>query len=186
MKLIIYKLRSNYLYIFLFFWCGFMLNPILFSGLLTDDAYNYQISGQLVDENINIFQRYLNETYGWLKNSGRIFPLHWLNYFINHYLNNIFILKFFIYILNLFFFFIIFLFLFKFLNLQKIGIYIIIFLPVLYIFRNQYDPMISWNGRNQLINIFFYLILIYLFKFNLSNQQRDSYISYIFYFGIGV
>jgi hypothetical protein len=182
MKLIIYKLRSNYLYIFLFFWCAFMLNPILFSGLLTDDAYNYQVSGKLVDENINIFQLYLNETYGWLKNSGRIFPFHWFNYFLNHYLNNIFILKFFIYILNLFFFFIIFLFLFKFLNLQKISIYIIIFLPVLYIFRNQYDPMISWNGRNQLINIFFYLSLIYLFKFNLSNQQRDLYISYIFYF----
>lgn len=182
MKLLTNKFKLNYLYLFLFVWCAFLFNPILFSGLLTDDAYNYQISGQLVDENINIFQRYLSETHGWVKNSGRIFPLHWFNYFLNHYLNNIFILKFFIYILNLLFFSIIFLFLFKLLNLQKIAIYFIIFLPTLYIFRNEYDPMISWNGRNQLVNIFFYLSLIYLFKFNLNSKYRYIYVSYIFYF----
>ena len=94
MKFILEKIKIHYLELILFSWCAYLLHPILGSGLLSDDAYNFQIGGKIIDENISILKAYVNETYGWLKLSGRIFPLHWYVYFLNYYVNNIFLLPF--------------------------------------------------------------------------------------------
>lgn len=181
MRFVIEKIKKNYLEIILFSWCTYLLHPILASGLLADDAYNFQIGGKIIDENISIVKVYLNETYGWLKLSGRIFPLHWYVYFLNYFVNNILFLKIIILFLNLILFFIIFKVL-KLLNDNSSAILFIIFFTSIYFFRNDFDPMITWNGRNQLILIFFFLSILYLIKFEFYKNSVNKNFSYFFYF----
>lgn len=182
MILLIELLKKNYIKFFLIIWCCFLFNPIIFSGLLSDDGYNFQVGGKLIDEKINIFTLYINETYGWLRNSGRFFPLHWFVYFLNYYINDILLLKIIIYLLNLTVLFLIFKLFSKYLKKEKTALLAIILLPSIYFFRNEYDPIITWNGRIQLIYIFFILSLIYLLKFIKTEKKSNLYISYTCHF----
>jgi hypothetical protein len=182
MILLIELLKKNYIKFFLIIWCFFLFNPIIFSGLLSDDGYNFQVGGKLIDEKINIFTLYINETYGWLRNSGRFFPLHWFVYFLNYYINDILLLKIIIYLLNLTVLFLIFKLFSKYLKKEKTALLAIILLPSIYFFRNEYDPIITWNGRIQLIYIFFILSLIYLLKFIKTEKKSNLYISYTYHF----
>ena len=136
MILLIELLKKNYIKFFLIIWCCFLFNPIIFSGLLSDDGYNFQVGGKLIDEKINIFTLYINETYGWLRNSGRFFPLHWFVYFLNYYINDILLLKIIIYLLNLIVLFLIFKIFSKYLKQEKTALLAIILLPSIYFFRN--------------------------------------------------
>lgn len=180
MRSVLEKIKKNYFEFILFIWCAYLLHPILGSGLLSDDAYNFQIGGKIIDENISILKVYLNETYGWLKLSGRIFPFHWYVYFLNYFVNNLILLKLIILFLNLILFFTI----FKVIELLKnnnLAILFIIFFTSIYFFRNNFDPMITWNGRNQLIFIFFFLSIFHLIKFENFKRSINKNLSYVFY-----
>ena len=180
MRFVLEKIKKNYFELILFFWCTYLLHPILGSGLLADDAYNFQIGGKIIDENISILKVYLNETYGWLKVSGRIFPLHWYVYFLNYFVNNLLLLKLIILLLNLILFFTIFK-VIKLLKNNNLAILFIIFFTSIYFFRNNFDPIITWNGRNQLIFIFFFLSIFHLIKFEYFKKSINKNLSYIFY-----
>ena len=70
-----------------------LLSPLLNSGFFSDDAYQSQIHGVLIERNTNLFLHTYNETKGWIM-QGRIFPLSMFSFTIFYFLyENIFIYK---------------------------------------------------------------------------------------------
>lgn len=53
----------------------YILSVLLKTGYISDDAYNSQISGTLIQNQMSLFDRTWNEIFGWMRGAGRFYPL---------------------------------------------------------------------------------------------------------------
>ncbi|MBC7457954.1 MAG: hypothetical protein H7235_06725 [Bdellovibrionaceae bacterium] len=58
-------------------WGIYNLAVLLKTGFMSDDAYNSQIKGQILEQGISLNERILAEAFGWLKGSGRLMIVSW-------------------------------------------------------------------------------------------------------------
>lgn len=86
--------RANWLaFVLLAGWLAYYLADLLGTGFISDDAYNSQIKGALIQDGISIYQRTYNEILGWIKGAGRFFPLAWYIYPLYYVTQDIFVIK---------------------------------------------------------------------------------------------
>lgn len=87
--------ENKVLQTFLFSFCSivFFHNFLLFTGFISDDAYNSQILGALLITKQTLIDRFVDETAGWFTGAGRFFPLHWYFYFIYYFTQSEILIK---------------------------------------------------------------------------------------------
>jgi len=175
--------KQNWLFILSFFWLLFYFFPTLNLGLLGDDAFNAQIRGKLLDENISFFQWYTSEFYGWMKGAGRIFPLAG-HYAVISYINNdILFIRLFIYLTFVFSI----IFLIKFLtkifkdNIFFLSLFLIILTSNINFRSEGHDPFISFFGKMSIIYIFLFYSLILYDDFLKFKEKKKFFLSILFY-----
>jgi hypothetical protein len=59
----------------IFLWITYSLFSLLNAGFVSDDAYNSQIKGILIQGKMSLFARTMEEIIGWTTGAGRFFPL---------------------------------------------------------------------------------------------------------------
>ena len=69
-------IQSKYSRVFfdllLLIWVAWLLYPLLNTGLMSDDAYNSQVSGTILTEGSTLWYKIRDEIVGWAKGAGRI------------------------------------------------------------------------------------------------------------------
>lgn len=58
-------------------WVIYYLAVLLKTGFISDDAYNSQVKGMILQQGVSLNDRILSEITGWMKGSGRIMVLTW-------------------------------------------------------------------------------------------------------------
>lgn len=61
----------------LIIWIIYNLAVLLKTGFMSDDAYNSQVKGQILEQGVSLNDRILSEAMGWLKGAGRLMILTW-------------------------------------------------------------------------------------------------------------
>ena len=75
-------------------WAIYNLAVLLKTGFMSDDAYNSQIRGQILEQGVSLNDRILSETIGWLKGSGRLMVVTWyMTYGLYYYTQDPVIVK---------------------------------------------------------------------------------------------
>ena len=72
------QLNSNIINIILIIFSIYFLFPLLQSGYVSDDAYNSMIRGSILEKNKSFLKYVLDLNWGWLSNSGRLYPIEHL------------------------------------------------------------------------------------------------------------
>lgn len=75
-------------------WAIYNLAVLLKTGFMSDDAYNSQIKGQILEQGVSLNNRILSEATGWLKGSGRLMVLTWyMTYGLYYYTQDPIVVK---------------------------------------------------------------------------------------------
>lgn len=167
-----FSLSKNYILILLsFLWCLWVLFPLLDSGFIGDDAYNSQIRGTLISNNISLFNRLWGEIYGWLVGAGRFNPVGWiftwtLYYFVDSFIV-VKVIAVIIIWLSIFYFSLL---IKSITNNEDTLLFVLYFLPILIQFRLWHDPVISFTSLIPLTSLFIFSSLYY---FNIGIIQNN-------------
>lgn len=150
----------------------YFLFPLLQSGYVSDDAYNSLIKGSMLEKN-QTFQKYvLDLNWGWLKNSGRLYPIeHFSQTFLFYFINNLFvfkIIKLIIILLSVYFFR---LNIIIFSKSKFIGNLCVLILLIFFQFRQWHDPILGFAVLIPLI-CFFLFSSLYYFQIFLENDKK--------------
>lgn len=143
---------------------------ILDTGFISDDAYNSQVKGVVLNNGSTIFNKFYDETKGWVLGAGRFFPLHWYPYFVYYYTQSETLVKainLVVISLGLFFFGLL---TKEVTNSFKVGLLIIFFTPFLFQLRAWHDPILAFTFLLPLIFLYF-TISLYLFQKFLNNNK---------------
>jgi hypothetical protein len=158
------------------------LNFILNTGFISDDSYNSQVRGTVLNNGSTIVNHFYNETKGWILGAGRFFPLHWYPYLIYYFTQSEVLIKTINLIVISFGLFFFGLFTKEITNSFKVGLITIVATPIFFQLRAWHDPILSFTFLLPLI--FLYLIVsLYLYqKFLNNNKNIYLYWSAIFHF----
>jgi hypothetical protein len=75
-------------------WIIYSLAILLKTGFVSDDAYNSQIKGQIIQQGITLGGRIFSEIEGWLRGAGRLMLLAWpMNYGLYYYTQDLVTVK---------------------------------------------------------------------------------------------
>ncbi|MBC7759660.1 MAG: hypothetical protein H7069_12440, partial [Phormidesmis sp. FL-bin-119] len=75
-------------------WAIYNLAVLLKTGFMSDDAYNSQVKGQILEQGVSLNDRILAEAIGWLKGSGRLMMVTWyVTYGLYYYTQDPIIVK---------------------------------------------------------------------------------------------
>ena len=156
-----------------------LLSPLLNSGFFSDDAYQSQIHGVLIERNTNLFLHTYNETKGWIM-QGRIFPLSMFSFTIFYFLyENIFIYK----LLNITTIALCCIFFYKNLYLitknKNISFLSVIILLGSFQLRLWHDPIQGFHILLPLTTLFFLISIFCLQKYLILNKK--FYLKYSFF-----
>lgn len=156
-----------------------LLSPLLNSGFFSDDAYQSQIHGVLIERNTNLFLHTYNEIKGWVM-QGRIFPLGSFSFTIFYFLyENIFVYK----LLNISIISLCCIFFYKNLHLitknKSLSFFSVIILLSSFQLRLWHDPIQGFHILLPLTTLFFLISIFYLQKYLILNKKL--YLKYSFF-----
>lgn len=150
----------------------YFLFPLLQSGYVSDDAYNSLIKGSMLEKNQTFKKYVLDLNWGWLKNSGRLYPIeHFSQTFLFYFINNLFvfkIIKLIIILLSVYFFR---LNIIIFSKSKFIGNLCVLILLIFFQFRQWHDPILGFAVLIPLI-CFFLFSSLYYFQIFLENDKK--------------
>lgn len=160
----------------------YFLFPLLQSGYVSDDAYNSLIKGSMLEKN-QTFNRYVSDlNWGWLKNSGRLYPIeHFSQTFLFYFINNLFvfkIIKLIIILLSVYFFR---LNVIVFSKSKFFGNLCVLILLIFFQFRQWHDPILGFAVLIPLICFFLFSSLYYFQIFLENNKKKYLFRSLILY-----
>jgi hypothetical protein len=156
----------------------YSLSLLLGSGFFSDDAYQSQIHGTLIERNYSLARHTYQEIVGWIL-QGRIFPLTNLSFTIFYFLyDNLYIYK----LLNITIIILCLIFFYKNLNLLFNDSNTAFITTILVIgsmqLRLWHDPVQGFHILLPLVMLFFLLSIYYFQKFIIKNVK--SYLNYSF------
>ena len=150
----------------------YFLFPLLQSGYVSDDAYNSLIKGSMLEKNQTFKKYVLDLNWGWLKHSGRLYPIeHFSQTFLFYFINNLFIfkiIKLIIILLSIYFFR---LNIIIFSKSKFIGNLCVLILLIFFQFRQWHDPILGFAVLIPLI-CFFLFSSLYYFQIFLENGKK--------------
>jgi hypothetical protein len=159
-------------------WAIYYLSDLLMTGFISDDAYNSQIKGEILLDNLSILDRIWHEVRGWIMGAGRIMVLNWyMTYGVYYLTQSELIIKsinLIIILIGLIFFY------FFTKNETKssnIAFFACLIFPVFVQFRLWHDPVLAFTF---LIPIIFALTVVALVSFQKyldSGNQRYYFLS---------
>ncbi len=154
---------------------------MLSTGFISDDAYNSQVKGTVLNDGTTITNKFYYETKGWILSAGRFFPLAWYPYFLYYFTQSEVLVKTInlaIISLGVFFFG---LFIKEVTKSFKVGLLAIVVTPVFFQLRAWHDPILAFTFLLPLL--FLYLVIsLYLYqKYLNENKNIYLYWSAIFY-----
>jgi hypothetical protein len=151
-------------------WLTFNLFSLLNTGFVSDDAYNSQIRGILLQRNMTVFARTMEEVLGWAGGAGRFFPLNFYHYSLYSLCDNMLVIK----SLTLGIIFLGVIFFARFVkNVSGSASFSLlagISMPLFFQFRIWHDPILAFTA---LLPILFLMIItsVYLFEIYLRSKK---------------
>lgn len=177
-------LFNKNIHLIIFFFISFIpFLSILDTGYIADDAYNSQIKGAILYQDISLIDRIVAESKGWIFGAGRIFIFNWFwIYSLFYFVTSTFFVKLIgltILALNFFAFFYL---IRKISGSIFIALFSIIFLSIVLQFKPPNDPILAYAFMVPIQWLLIQFSLI-LFDFYLSNKKIVFIIfSSIFFF----
>jgi len=164
----------------LLIWVVWLLYPLLNTGLMSDDAYNSQISGKILADGITLWQMIWNEIVGWAVGAGRMYPLGYIYVYILYYFDpNILLVK----SITLSIIYIDVLLFSKIIRTltrnQNLGYLCAFLVPLFFQFRFWHDPILGFTFLMPLMCLLLFISILLLIKY-LENKKN----SYLFYLAI--
>tara|TARA_B110000483_G_scaffold232515_1_gene300189 strand:- start:1568 stop:3316 length:1749 start_codon:yes stop_codon:yes gene_type:complete len=174
--------KDSVINIFIIISSIYFLFPLLQSGYVSDDAYNSLIKGSMLEKN-QTFNKYVSDlNWGWLKNSGRLYPIeHFSQTFLFYFINNLFvfkIIKLIIILLSVYFFR---LNVIVFSKSKFFGNLCVLILLIFFQFRQWHDPILGFAVLIPLICFFLFSSLYYFQIFLENNKKKYLFRSLILY-----
>jgi hypothetical protein len=164
-------------------WIFYSLFSLLGTSFIADDAYNSQIRGALIQQDLGLFDRILSEIKGWFFGAGRVLVLGWIMTYSLYFLTiNPVVVKLITILIILagvllFYFFV--------KNQSKslpLSLLVLFLMPLFFQFRLWHDPILAFTF---LLPICFLLLMasIILFQSYLNKTKKTHYfLSILFYF----
>lgn len=160
----------------------YFLYPLLQSGYVSDDAYNSMIRGSILEKETSFFKYVLDLNWGWLSNSGRLYPIeHFSQTFIFYFIKNLFLFKCLKLLLILFSIYYFRLNIIEFTNSKLLGNICILFLIVFFQFRQWHDPILGFAILIPLVCFFLFSSLYYYQAYLRINKKNYLYKSILLY-----
>ena len=185
----LFQFNADHLfYSILLIWYFLFLWPLTYSSFISDDAYNSQIHGILIDKDISLYEHILNSLKEWLSQSGRflfsfiyVFPLY-------YFVSSTFVIKIINILLITFSACLYYFYLKTIKNSPELSKVIVLFLPIFFQFREWHDPILAFTFLLPMVFILGITSLIFYEKFlktgtkNLYLISTLSYtLSFLFY-----
>ncbi len=175
----------NFFTFFIYLIFIIFLTPLLILGYAGDDIYNSQILGILIERNQTLFERILEQTYGWIIDSGRLFIFSYPILYLFHIFFNDPIFIRIIEILLILSTSVIFMRIInKISNVEISSSIFIIVLLIHFQFRNWHDPFLIFPSHLVIFLAFFLFLSIYQFILYLENEKNKylffSFILFLF------
>ena len=149
-----------------FLYLYFLIN----TGFVSDDAYNSQIKGTILNEGVTILEKYYTTTKAWILGAGRAWVFHFYFYILYYFTQSevlIKVINLIVISLNIFYLGLLFR------NLTgsfKVGLLAIVTTPIFFQLRMWHDPILAFTFLMPLI--FLYLIVsFYLFQKYLDENK---------------
>mgnify|MGYP001471362460 CR=1 FL=1 len=173
---------ERYINIFLLIFCIYFLFPLLQSGYISDDAYNSLIKGSILEKNKDFFNYVIELNWGWLSNSGRLYPVeHFSQTLIFYFIQNVKIFKILKLLSILFSIYYFRLNVSLISNSKNIANFSILILLIFFQFRQWHDPVLGFAILIPLICLFFFSSLYYFQLFLKSQNKKNLVVSVLLY-----
>ena len=174
-------LKNNYFIAgLLFFLTAIFYSNLLLTGYLGDDAYNSQIAGKLMQEDISLWTMIDAETRGWLRNGSVRFTFYYLIYPLFYYVTDIQYIKLISIFILFFANFSFYLFFSKLVRCNKLGLLATLFMFVLIQYRPWHDPVLGFPSYQvPLISALMFMSFYFYMQFLESNKKVMNLISLI-------
>lgn len=176
------KVLINHWILLSLVWCLWVLFPLLNTGFISDDAYNSQVRGRLLLDGISLWERISSESLGWLNGAGRFNPVNWGYIYGLYFLTT-----------NLLFI--------KLLSLSFVGISILLFsqlafvftgdrllrliisisIPTIIQFRLWHDPVVAFSAIIPIIAVLCFTSVLFYEKAITRNSYKFLSAAFFFY-----
>ena len=157
-------------------WVGYYLAVLLKTGFISDDAYNSQIRGRLIQDNITLFTRTFDEALGWVTGAGRFFPLSFYHYALYNVTQNFVLVKLITLTIVLVGVILFYAFVKNETNSRYVGLLAGITVPIFFQFRLWHDPILAFTA---LIPIIFAYMMGALVLFQKYLDNKKNYLLYL-------
>lgn len=163
--------------------CFYSLYSIFYTGYVGDDAYNYQFSGRVLEENKSYFDLVLDNIYGWYIDSRRILLSQIFVFYSFYFINDLFVMKFYTILMVC----LCILFYYKFILASSRNLYISLFIAFFSALamqlREWHDPILIFPSHLMPITMILLMLSIYFFnKYLATHKFINFYISLFIYF----
>lgn len=163
-------------------WVSYYLAVLLKTGFISDDAYNSQVKGAMLQDGVSLFQKIYSETMGWITGVGRFFPLGYFYTYTLYYLTQseiliksmtlivilIGVVSFAAFVKNE-------------TNSWVAGLLAGLTIPVFFQFRNWHDPLIAFTALIPLLFMCSMGALVLFQKYIESRKKYQLYTSLLLY-----
>jgi hypothetical protein len=179
-----FLLKHEYKFILLgLIWIFYSLFSLLDTSFISDDAYNSQIRGALIQQGIGLFDRILSEIKGWFFGAGRVLVLGWVITYSLYYLTiNPIVVKLITILIILAGVLLFYFFVKKQSKSLPLSLLVLFLMPIFFQFRLWHDPILAFTF---LLPICFLLLMasIVLFQSHLNKtKNHQHFLSILFYF----
>jgi hypothetical protein len=154
---------------------------VIFTGFIGDDAYNSQIKGVLITENLSVFERYFRETKGWILGAGRFFPLHWYPVYFYNVIQSELILKCVVILVISIGLTALGLIVLEITASERIGLVSIALAPIFFQLRAWHDPILSFTFLIPLLFLCFALSFLFFLYYLKIAKKKFIFISSLFH-----
>lgn len=146
------------------------LLPLLTTGFISDDIYNSEIRGHMIQRGMTLWGVTVFYAKQWLRNEGRLFPMTFYLYSVFYLLRSVLLYKCFVLGVTLANISVFFVFLRRFTRSERISAFAVLLLPLLFQFRLSWDPLLAFCAEYPLVG----LLLCCSFYLFLVNLDQDS------------
>lgn len=172
-----------YSFLLISIWVIYYFYIVLQTGFISDDAYNSQVKGNIIQNGETVFEHMFSSAWQWLKNSGRLMPLSvFSTIFLYHTTQDPVIVKTITILIMMGGIALYFIHSTQQTKSNNIGLLAAISLPVFIQFRSWHDPVLGFTFLMPLIFLLFIASLVYFEKYILYGDRYKYYLSVFFYF----
>ena len=172
------KYSGVFFHLLILIWTVWILLPLLNTGLMSDDAYNSQISGKILTEGSTLWYKIREESVGWAVGAGRIYHLNYIYLYIFYYFDpNVFLVKSItlsIICIDVLLFSKIIRTLTRNQNLAYLCAFLV---PLFFQFRFWHDAILGFTFLMPLMCLFFFISILLLIKY--LESKKNSYLLYL-------